>query len=75
MVKKLIKQDIAISQKINVIKLNHFYAIFSIDKAKKLLSAFFGTEEVLFKKVKNETTKPHPFLLCTKIMPYSEEFL
>jgi len=46
--KKLIEYHIAISQKLKVLKLNHFHVIFSIAKAKKCYPIFSGTEEVFW---------------------------
>jgi len=44
----MIKHDIAISQKMKALTFNSSKVIFSIDKDKKMLSAFFVTEEVIF---------------------------
>jgi len=43
---KLTQHDIAISQKTRVLKLKHFHAIFSINKAEKCYALFFGKGEV-----------------------------
>jgi hypothetical protein len=60
MVKKLEKNDHAVSQKMIVPKIKHFRFFFSIDKAKKGYPLFFGTEEVWVKGEKSFGSDGNP---------------